>query len=99
MTVELVADCRTHGSRAATVDDADVREPCERRVVDERANRLARLVRASAANVELVRHVRACARHDPDRWSTRLVRIRGARIGTQPRKGDANALAAHADDL
>src|SRR5581483_5079015 len=51
---ELFPDNRAKRARAAAVDDADGLVPRERRGVDERAHRLARLLRAQAANVKLV---------------------------------------------
>src|SRR3954451_4017464 len=99
MTVELVAHRRADCSRASTVDDADLREPGERRVVDERPDRLARLLRAPAPDVELVRHVAARPRPHPNRRRTLLVGILRVCGRPYPCERDAKALAAGADDF
>ena len=77
--VELLADGGAHRSGAAAVDDADARQAGERGVVDERADRLARLLRPLPTHVELVRDVPA-RRGEDTHGRVRFVglRLRGA---------------------
>ena len=98
MAVELVADRRAHGSRAAAVDDTDRREAGERGVVDERPDGLARLLRALTAHVELVGDVAARSRDDPDAASRLSSRSRRA-DGTQLRERQAQPMTGRADHL
>ena len=99
MPVELVAHGRPDRAGAAAVDDAHLGEPGERGVVDERAHGLARLLRARAADVELVGDVAARAREHRHRRLGRVARTVGLRVGLQAGERDADALAAAADHL
>ena len=99
MPVELVAHRRPDRAGAAAVDDTHLGEACERSVVDERAHGFARLLRACATHVELVRDVAARAREHRHRRLGRVARPVGLRVGLQARERDAYALAAAADHL
>src|SRR6266550_2231403 len=92
MPVELVAHGRADRSRAPAVDDAHLREACERRVVDERADRLPGFVRACPPDVELVRDVAPRAGEHLNRRIDGLLRLGVARVRAQARQRDAHAL-------
>src|SRR5262245_47714500 len=61
---ELLSDRGPERTGAATVDDADALEACQRGCVDERTHGLARLLCPQPAYVELVRHVARRAREE-----------------------------------
>src|SRR5207253_6146350 len=54
VAADLLPHRGPHGAGAAAVDDADRSQACERGIVDERPDRLPRVVRALASHVEHV---------------------------------------------
>src|SRR5262245_23995002 len=93
VAVDLVADRRSNGPGTAAVDDADRPQAGERRVVDERADGLARLLRALPADVQLVADVTARRRHDAHRRAglVDLLAV-GAGVGPQALEREADPL-------
>ena len=95
--VELLAHRGTDCARAAAVHDPDGREPGERRVVDEGAHGLPRLLGAVPAHVELVADISApCGDH-----AHRGSRSRRAcgRPRAQPSQRDPQSVARGPDHL
>src|SRR5581483_636492 len=88
VTRELLPHGRAERAGPAPVDDANAFEARERRCVDERPHRLARLLRPEPAYVELVGHVGAAAREHPHGRLRRRRRDRPARGGPEAREPD-----------
>src|ERR671914_1707656 len=80
---ELVSHGLPHGARAAAMDDANVRDAGERRLVDEGANGLACLLCPLAAHVELVGDV-AAGRGDDAHRRRLLLPAQLLRRGAEP---------------
>src|SRR5215208_7056597 len=100
MPPELVADGRADRSGAAAVDDANAGQPRERRLVDEGADGLPRVLGPLPTYVELVGDVSARRCHDAHRRLLRLVRAgAAARVGAEARDRDPDPVAPAADDL
>src|SRR5215208_5953938 len=99
MPVELFPDRGPDGAGAAAVDDADRCEARERRVVDEGANGLSRVLRAPPADVELVAGVAAGGGDDANRRRLRLGGRGSALIRPQALERNAQPVPRGADDL
>ncbi len=98
MSLELLPHRRANRSCTASVHDADGRETRESRLVDERADSLARLLRTLPAHVQLVPNVAARAREHSHPAVTAVTRVLSATawVGAEPCDGDTDTEAAGA---